>query len=487
MNSAEIFCHSFVALLQLLATVYASDLNSGDFALNENNTFSFSHANEVLITGDIETVVSKSIKDFDDCQAETGTEICKVSNGLLKLIVDIDSNIYNEDKTTCHSLRLQTFSKDYNPKVCFDFAGASWYGAAELNNQRWPLSHVTLPMQPFVTNDIVPANVSFGNVIERYWMNSKGVAILVDEETSLFSSYNNTGDCQVCFQAKFEHPYRNIKKILPVLRLDICKANNVKVVHQFISKHWLARSSGTPDIRMFKSPIWSTWARYKININQEKVLEYADEIIQHGFSNSQIEIDDMFSTYYGELDFTGDKFPDPVEMVSELKKKGFRITVWVTPFANVDSPAFKTGMDNSYWLMDKRRQVPSLLKWWQGVGAILDVSNPKAVEWFVKRLQEMRETYGIDSFKFDAGEVSYLPYSYAPMADWEDPSSYTRLYVEAVSRLGDMIEVRFGPHCEENMSSGFPTRFDTNRASQSQKMDTSLNKLFYGRPQVFQR
>ena len=443
MNSAEMICHSVVVpvLLHLLTIISASDLHNDDFTLNADNIFSLSHANEVFLTGTVEGGIGKSVKSFEDCRVETTAELCKVSKGLLKLLVDIESKIYNEEKTICHSIRLQTLSKNYNPKVCFDLAGADWYGAAELHNQRWPLNHTTLPMQPFVTNDIVPANVSFGNVIERYWMNSKGAAILLDEETPLFSSFNDTGDEKVCFEAKFEHPFNNIKKILPELKLDVCKSNNIKLIQQFVSEHLFDRCSGKPDSRMFRSPIWSTWARYKVNINQEKVLEYADEIIQHGFSNSQIEIDDMFSTYYGELDFTPKKFPGPVEMVTKLKQKGFRITVWVTPFANIDSPAFKTGMNNSYWLLDKRKQVPALLKWWQGVGAILDVSNPGAVEWFIKRLEDMRETYGVDSFKFDAGEVSYLPYSYAPMTGWENPCSYTKFYVEAVSRLGDMIEV----------------------------------------------
>lgn len=52
------------------------------------------------------------------------------------------------------------------------------------------------------------------------------------------------------------------------------------------------RPQGLPDLRMVKSPIWSTWARYKIDINQSIVLQYADEILDNGFSNSQLEIDD---------------------------------------------------------------------------------------------------------------------------------------------------------------------------------------------------
>ena len=43
---------------------------------------------------------------------------------------------------------------------------------------------------------------------------------------------------------------------------------------------------------MMQYPIWSTWARYKTNISQSVVLGYADEILEYGFPNSQLEVDD---------------------------------------------------------------------------------------------------------------------------------------------------------------------------------------------------
>ena len=426
---------SFVIMLQ----VCMRHANSDDFTLNAKNVFSFTHANNDYLTGVVD--FNEAFNDLDNCKKASEIEFCKILESIAEFQVNLDTKPHNIEDKTCHVLILQTYSKDYVPRICFDLSEKKWFGAAELQIQRWPLRHVTLPMQPFVTNDIVPTNSSFGNVIERYWVNSDGAAILVDETTPLFSSFNDSGDGKLCFEAKFEHPFINTDQKLPGLNVQLCKSENVKLVHQYVSRSVLEKSSGYPDSRMFKSPIWSTWARYKVDINQEKVLEYAEEIIQNGFSNSQIEIDDMFSTFYGEFDFTPEKFPNPSQMIKKLKSKGFRVTVWITPFANLDSPAFKTGTDKSYWLHDKRKKVPALLKWWQGIGAILDVSNSDAVTWFVKRLEDMRRNYGIDSFKFDAGEVTYLPYSYGPKVDWEDPCSYTRLYVSAVSGLGDMIEV----------------------------------------------
>ena len=53
---------------------------------------------------------------------------------------------------------------------------------------------------------------------------------------------------------------------------------------------------------MIKSPIWSTWAKFKININETVIINYAKEILGNGFSNSQIEIDDGFDLVLYTLD-----------------------------------------------------------------------------------------------------------------------------------------------------------------------------------------
>lgn len=71
----------------------------------------------------------------------------------------------------------------------------------------------------------------------------------------------------------------------------------------------------------------------------------------------------------------------------------------------------------------------------------------EAVEWWSARLERLRSKYGIDSFKFDAGESNWLPSSILlheeiPTSVW--PAIFTSSYVDAVSKFGPMIEVRVG-------------------------------------------
>lgn len=49
-----------------------------------------------------------------------------------------------------------------------------------------------------------------------------------------------------------------------------------------------------PAQSVLKAPIWTTWARYKTDVSQNKVLRYAQEIVDRGLQRSVMEIDDRW-------------------------------------------------------------------------------------------------------------------------------------------------------------------------------------------------
>src|SRR5699024_5878510 len=49
---------------------------------------------------------------------------------------------------------------------------------------------------------------------------------------------------------------------------------------------------------------------------------------------------------------------------------------------------------------------PYIAKWWNGYSAVLDFSNPKAVQWLKCQLDALTDM-GVDGFKFDAGDSMY--------------------------------------------------------------------------------
>ena len=53
------------------------------------------------------------------------------------------------------------------------------------------------------------------------------------------------------------------------------------------------------------------------------------------------------------------------------------------------------------------RNKAAIIRWWNGASACVDLSNPKAQKWFKDRLDNLVNKYGVDGFKFDAGDAGF--------------------------------------------------------------------------------
>ena len=191
-------------------------------------------------------------------------------------------------------------------------------------------------------------------------------------------------------------------------RYTVCSFNSVQQAQLHAINNMFGFPSNVPDELMFRKPIWSTWARYKVNINQSLVMQFAQEIIDNGFSNSQIEIDDDWETCYGELEFSPTKFPDPKGMVDALKQMGYRVTLWVHLFINRNCPLFDEYLSKGYFVKDQQGNVKT--GWWNSNdSAAIDMTNSEARTSFFSRLAALKEQTGLDGYKFDSGESGYLP------------------------------------------------------------------------------
>ena len=180
--------------------------------------------------------------------------------------------------------------------------------------------------------------------MERYWLSSSGVAIVVDPSVSLFVLKNQS---YLSFLSNnTQWPYN--PKFSGDLKYDICqieKLSNSTVflnqLHLYMINKYFSKPLATPDELMFARPIWSTWAYYKKLIDESKLKEYANAIISNNFTNSQLEIDDKWQTAYGDFSFETIKFPNISRLITELNVMGFRTTLWVHPFADSFSKNYR--------------------------------------------------------------------------------------------------------------------------------------------------
>lgn len=148
------------------------------------------------------------------CLKETNLEpntLCLEWDGLARLYVS-STNI--TPTIPCYNIRWQALADDLYPTDCYDVDEEEdhWYGGGLTRDAKWPLEKDSFDFSAFITGD---ARVQqFGNAMKRYFINSRGVAIKVDDRTPLYVSMNRNGSRQFCLKVRI-YTIQQITKINP--------------------------------------------------------------------------------------------------------------------------------------------------------------------------------------------------------------------------------------------------------------------------------
>lgn len=206
------------------------------------------------------------------------------------------------------------------------------------------------------------------------------------------------------FSFKFEN---NMLEVSGHKKLEFGSGfNNLHDVYQHVSKNYFSPSGMLPDDLLFTAPQYNLWIELLYEPTQSKVLSYAHSVLEQGFPPGVIMIDDNWHEPYGTWEFHPGRFPDPKSMVEELHNLGFKVMLWVCPFVSPDSRTFRQLELKGYLLKDAAGQT-AIRRWWNGYSACLDLINKESVLWMYEQLDNLQKNYGIDGFKFDAGDLSF--------------------------------------------------------------------------------
>ena len=238
---------------------------------------------------------------------------------------------------------------------------------------------------------------------------------------------------------KFSLSEKEITIYDPLKRVETGKfGTSLPEVQKFVREKYFSSSRKSPSGLFITSPQYNTWIELTYNQNQKDVLNYARSILETGLPAGIIMIDDTWQEDYGKWDFHPGRFPDPVAMVNELHSMGFRVMLWICPFVSADQTLIYNELKNKKaFLLEKKHEndtwesvnEPAMIRWWNGVSALLDFSNPLAVGWFNEQLKNLEQQYNIDGFKFDAGDMNFYPPE-ALSKENITPNEHCRLYAE---------------------------------------------------------
>ncbi len=190
----------------------------------------------------------------------------------------------------------------------------------------------------------------------------------------------------------------------------------LKEAYEFASKNYFPPSGKTPDMTLISAPQYNTWIELVYNQNQVDILKYAKAIIENSYPPGVLMIDDNWQEDYGKWNFHPGRFPDPKMMMDSLHNMGFKVMVWVCPFISPDCDVYRK-LDAAGVLMKSpanavssnadSKPVTAMVPWWNGVSAVLDLTNPGAVDWLNEQLDRLVEEYHVDGFKLDAGDAVF--------------------------------------------------------------------------------
>lgn len=176
--------------------------------------------------------------------------------------------------------------------------------------------------------------------------------------------------------------------------------------------HFPPSGDELPEVFFCKAQ-YNTWMQHTYNPTQEKVMQYAREIVENGFTPGILIIDEGWQKEYGLWEFDPIKFPDPKKMVDELHAMGFILMLWVVPYVRPDGFEFvKRWMSymnpESYDKLFVRNQDGNVVlsRWWNGYSAMFDMTKEYDVQMLDNQLQALIRDYGVDGFKFDGGNVA---------------------------------------------------------------------------------
>jgi alpha-D-xyloside xylohydrolase len=179
-------------------------------------------------------------------------------------------------------------------------------------------------------------------------------------------------------------------------------------------------------------PLWSfgLWMSRITYKSEAEVRDVAAKLRQYKVPADVLHLDTgWFETdWRSDYQFSKSRFADPVKMIADLKKDGFHISLWQYTYFTPKNALWKELVNGNFAVKDQGGRLAT-------EDAVLDLTNPKAVEWYRGKLATLLRM-GVSVIKADFGEGAPLEGIYANgRTGWYEHNLYPVRYDDAVWKL----------------------------------------------------
>ncbi|CAH1099618.1 unnamed protein product [Psylliodes chrysocephalus] len=336
----------------------------------------------------------------------------------------------------CYNLQWISLSENLFPTDCFDMSNAHWYGGGQTAENAWPLEKGSFFYQPIITGNI--ETHEWGNVVKRYFINSKGAAIIINDKTPLYISIKDAPKKEFCLRAQYDNfAFVNRFTTTAQLNYSICTSSNMTQLHEFLSEHTLWDGLKKEDENIIdyflKEPVWEM-PESKEYLTQDAIDQYTTNITNSVaiLKQGHVLINEFWQDQVGNFELDPDRFPSFETVMEKLTRRGFRVVFTIQPFISTESFNFAEAVRKKLLISERfnDRRIPALTKYKtvQSAG-VLDITNNRTVSWLLEKLKKVKNTYKIDAFYLDLGVAYNMPHYYQCEKALLNPDEYKTMFV----------------------------------------------------------
>lgn len=199
--------------------------------------------------------------------------------------------------------------------------------------------------------------------------------------------------------------------------------------------------SGYRQVTGFPSmpPLWSfgIWMSRMTYFSANEVERICKRLREEDFPCDVIHLDTgWFKTdWLCEWKFNDERFPNPKKFISNLRKDGFKVSLWQMPYVAEEAQQLDEAIQNNYIckIKESKQQGGSNFSALDYAGTI-DFTYPKAVEWYKNLLKYLLDL-GVVCIKTDFGEDIHMDAEYHTMKPELLNNLYALLYQKAAYEI----------------------------------------------------
>ena len=149
-------------------------------------------------------------------------------------------------------------------------------------------------------------------------------------------------------------------------------------------------------------PLWSFgfWMSRITYFSEKEGREIAANLRKHKVPSDVIHFDTGWFgvDWRNDYQFASERFDNPEKMIQDLKKDGFRVSLWQLPYFTPKNSLFPELVQKGLIVKDFKGNIPY-------EDAVLDFSNPATVEWYQEKIGNLIKM-GVGAIKVDFGEAA---------------------------------------------------------------------------------